>query len=284
MEEACIQDDVYLLAKNFSSVKQCKQALFTRACFYGNLKTAKWIYTCVRGICVSSDNDYVFRVACANGHLELAQWLVSICPTIHVSAKHNWAFRMACAQNKESVAKWLWTNYPKIIPDAMNNFALNHACINGHIQIVKWLLSECGLHKVFRCADMFRDVFVQVCGNGHLDMAVMLVERYGAVYKEAFCDIPITDTPFYIACQNEHMDIVRWMTTYDTRIIPECVNIGTLIMLCKDEMCHISVFDWFITTDPSLLSKDNLDALWKEVSTWTEKTSFYLLLLTLRNT
>lgn len=71
----------WLLAERYDTVvdtvKRNVARLMKVACKHGNLGFLKWVneHVMVSRVCVTSNNNFMFRAACRNNHLEVAQWL-----------------------------------------------------------------------------------------------------------------------------------------------------------------------------------------------------------------
>ena len=117
------------------------QLSFVYACYWGQLKVAKWLLSVDSRINVSYDNDDAFRGACQYGMLTTAQWLLSIKPDINISAQDEFSFRFACANGHLNVAQWLLTVKPDINISTVDGYAFRWACYKNRLDVVQWLLS-----------------------------------------------------------------------------------------------------------------------------------------------
>jgi len=114
---------------------------FTRACYYGKMLVAKYIYS-KHNINLHTGDEWAFRWACKKGHIEVAKWLFEQDPKIDIHACSEWAFQGACENGHMEVAKWLFELDHKHRVDIhkYNELAFRLTCRNGHLEVAKWLI------------------------------------------------------------------------------------------------------------------------------------------------
>jgi hypothetical protein len=83
---------------------------FYKACFYGHLELAKWLFEITPAIVIAVHCDIAFRTTCERGHLELAKWLLELNPDMKAYCDES--FRNACEEGHLELAEWFQSLNP----------------------------------------------------------------------------------------------------------------------------------------------------------------------------
>ena len=133
---------LHYLTDNISLDMYIRRDKFLKACHYGYLDLAKYLYENKRQIDIHLDDECAFRISCHNGHLNIAKWLYSIAK-INIHVANDDVFRKACKYGHLNVVEWLY-NLSKMDNNKINihtydDEAFRLACYNGHEDIARWL-------------------------------------------------------------------------------------------------------------------------------------------------
>ncbi len=201
---------------------------FQKACEWGHLNIAQWIYQKNNNVVFSWEeettndivdeitnetmtetttiNTNVFIKACLNGRLNVAIWLYSIYSSqINISEFDELVFRNACEKNYLEMAQWLLSVKPDIDICAVENYAISYACTNGHLKMAKWIVSVKPDIDLRQENDI---LFGIVCREGKIKVAKWLL---------SIClEIDIcaeNDYAFKKACEKKRLKIVKWLVS-----------------------------------------------------------------------
>ena len=106
MLQFCEQGDLDA-AKNCTHSPGEREDAFQKACEFGHLELAQWIYS-LGGVDHHAYNEWAFVLACEIGHLEMVQWIYSLGGVDH-HADDEWAFRNACLGGCLEVVQWVYS-------------------------------------------------------------------------------------------------------------------------------------------------------------------------------
>ncbi|XP_071095704.1 uncharacterized protein [Haliotis cracherodii] len=211
---------------------------------------------------VDCNNNSLLHLACKGGHTDAVMLLISECDTSARNIDGNTPLHLACEERKLRVVEVLLktngdvtllnyqaftpfdiicqkgyldiailvlnaTSYP--LPHDGYNTPLHAACRGGYTELVKILLrynsnrSVCNNTSRMNCRfessrplmfsmsgnDVKQTPFFEACKNGHIDIVRLLIEKGADVSAAAADDDDDCYTALHLACKNGHVDIVR---------------------------------------------------------------------------
>ncbi|ETV91322.1 hypothetical protein, variant [Aphanomyces invadans] len=179
------------------------------------------------------DLNASFCMACKGGHDSVVDYLLSTYPDIDLNygmtteddqIEHISGLELAIMNGHEKVVlsvlkQCFSTDYAKFNATLhVRASALSKACQVGNVNIAKLILATGNFESIH-----LSDGMNEACSNGHLPIVQLLVDdyevdiNYGEPLDALDSDdpdmFPLGVTPFYLACQSNHKEIVQYLLT-----------------------------------------------------------------------
>ncbi len=241
--------------------------VFKYSCEFGHLNIVKYLLTNVLQykINIHYDNDYAYMHADKNGHLDIVEYLLSL-EKIKKYINYNKEFENACQKNDIDMVNYLLTKGLTI--DFLTKQRIFFiVCTNGYLELCKILINLYDIDIYYNYEMEFWNeggLFGYVLKNGHLDVFNYLITLdinneydYNSIFIHAceygYIDIVKSllssknidihyDSPFTIACLNEHFDISNYLLSLNNNIDIHALNNSLFLNVCIQKKLSITTY------------------------------------------
>eukprot|EP01052_Picozoa_sp_SAG31_P004583 SAG31_NODE_191_length_20809_cov_64.613761_5_plen_331_part_00 len=258
---------------NPSADRGCRGTCFQAACFKGHIDLCRWLADMGVNIEREDRNGHTgFVHACRGGQLHVAGWLsgqakkagekcLDVLQPLKTTGQResSVALLLAAYMGHLDVCQWL-IETKAADPSFVNQYGdtpLIAACLKGQLPVAQYLVN--GLRNG-ACIDFSATADRQsnscegisalfaACSEGHLDVAIWLVEEEGAW-------VEFTDqhgrTPFFCACSRGHLEVAKWLAcNHCGWLVDECDHAGTSPFAAALRNGHSDIAKWLATEWP----------------------------------
>jgi hypothetical protein len=153
-----------------------------------------------------------FSEACENGHFDIVMCFHKSGIIGNRKFKSLYGFERACARGHFGLARWLYENYYENYD--FNNRSRNEIrdvffqiCVNGHCEMARWfsVLFEINSEDVRYEKNK---AFHCSCSSGHFEMVKLLCKRYDLTIEDFKSDKCLG---FWLLCQLGPLKILKWL-------------------------------------------------------------------------
>lgn len=152
-------------------------------------------------------------------------------------------FNNYCSKGDIISAKNLYKNNTNLY---ISNISFKEACNNGHLDIAIWLL-EINSSNMF---EINEHTFKYACTEGHLNIAIWLLKINPNIDISIInnSNVGFTNT-FDFICYNGHLDVIKWLIKLKPELISK-INNNVFKLVCTNG--HLDFAKWIFEINPNI--------------------------------